>query len=92
MKRQLIAGVMALALAAGMTTSAMAFDHGGFHSGRFEGVRGFSGWRHGDWGSRRFVGGYRPYHDSGYGAGVGLDTGTYCPAYSRCGAGLGSGG
>ena len=85
MKRQLIAGVMALALAAGMTTSAMAFDHGGFHSGRFEGVRGFSGWRHGDWGSRRFVGGYGPHHHEDYG---GSATETYCPAFSRCGAGL----
>lgn len=82
MRKQLLAGATALALAMGMTTGAMAFSHdgvhGGFHSGRFEGVRGFSGWRHGDWGSRRYVG--------GYGA-----SGTYCPAFSRCGAGLRSG-
>ena len=69
MKKQILAGTTALALAMGMTTSAMAFDqggrgfhagrsHGGFGSSRFSGVRGLSGWRHGDWGSRQFDGGY----------------------------------
>ena len=89
MKRRVIAGAMALALAAGMTTSAMAFDHGGsgFHSGRFEGVRGFSGWRHGDWGSRHFVEGYGPLHGGNYGV-EGPGPASYCPAFSRCGAGL----
>ena len=84
MRQQLFAGAMALVLATGMTTSAMAFDHdSGFHSGRFEGVRGHSGWRHGEWGSRRFVGGYEHHGDDDYGGSA-----TYCPAYSRCGAGL----
>jgi hypothetical protein len=70
MRKQFLAGTTALALAIGMTTSAMAFEdggglhagiggsHSGFHSRRFEGVRGFSGWRRGDWGSRQFDGGY----------------------------------
>ncbi|MGB6236915.1 MAG: hypothetical protein WBG16_06150 [Bradyrhizobium sp.] len=92
MRQQIIAGAMALALATGMTTSAMAFDQdSGFHSRRFEGVRGFSGWRHGEWGSRRFVGGYGPRYDGDYGARRGLagvGAGSYCPAFSRCGAGL----
>jgi hypothetical protein len=90
MRRQLLGSVMAIALAAGMTTSAMAFDQGGdgygsgFHSGRFEGVRGFDGWRYGGWGGRRSVGGYRSPYDS-YGAGLGPDTRhVVCPAYSRC--------
>lgn len=87
MKKQLLAGALALApalvLAMGMTTSAMASSHDsfqggrGFHSSRYEGVRGFRGWRHDDWSYRRF---------GGYGAGVGQST--YCPAFSRCGAGL----
>lgn len=44
MRKQILAGVMALALATGMTTSAMAFDHGGgsFHGGGFHGG-GFRG-------------------------------------------------
>jgi hypothetical protein len=92
MRKQIFAGAMALALAAGMTTSAMAFDHdSGFNSGRFEGVRGFSGWRHGDWGSRRFVGGYGHHYEDDYGTSRGLagvGAGSYCPAFSRCGAGL----
>jgi hypothetical protein len=78
---------MALALATAMTTSAMAFSHSGIHSDRFEGVRGFGGWRDGGWGSRRFVGGYGPHHDGDHG---GSATETHCPAFSRCGAGLGS--
>jgi hypothetical protein len=86
MKRPILASAIALALAAGMTSSAVAYDHGGsvFHSGRFEGVRGYGAWRHGDWGSRRFVGG-----DYGARRGLsGLGGGSYCPAFSRCGAGL----
>ena len=85
MRRQLLGSAMAFALVMGMTTSAIAFDRdNGFHSGRFEGVRGFSGWRHGDWGGRRSVGGYRSPYDS-YGAGPGPDTRhVVCPAYSRC--------
>jgi hypothetical protein len=69
MRKQLLAGAMAVALATGMTTSAMAFDRGGaggfggYHDGsfaathgsRFAGVRGFSGYRHGS-GGQRFVG------------------------------------
>jgi len=37
---------------------------GGYGSRRdrnFDGIRGFSSWRHGGWGSRRFDGGYRNY-------------------------------
>src|SRR5579862_256534 len=70
MRRQLLSTVMAFALAMGMTTGAMAFEQGGdlydggFHSSRFEGVRGFSGWRHGDWAGRRSVSGYRSPYDS----------------------------
>jgi hypothetical protein len=70
MRKQFLAGAMALALATGMTTSAIAFDRGGagglqeggfhrggYHGSRFAGVRGFSGYRHGRSG-RRFVGGH----------------------------------
>ena len=87
MRKQLLAGAAALALAMAMTTSAMAFSQSGFHSDRFEGVRGFSGWRDGGWGSRRFIGGYGSHHDEDYG---GSAAKTFCPAYSRCGVGLGS--
>jgi len=58
MRKQLLAGAMAVALAAGMTTSAMAFDRGGaggfhdggFHRGGFHGHSrdfhaGYSGFR-----------------------------------------------
>ena len=84
MRIQLFAAATALALAAGMTTGAMALDRSaGFHSDRYEGVRGFSGWREG--GNRRFVGGYSHHHDEDFG---GSSSETYCPAYSRCGAGL----
>jgi hypothetical protein len=88
MRKGIVAGAIALALATGMTSSAMAFDHDGFHSrfhsNRFEGIRGYGSWRNGDWGSRRFVGG-----DYGAGRGLsGLGEGSYCPAFSRCGAGL----
>jgi hypothetical protein len=121
MRKQLLAGAMAVALATGMTTSAMAFGHGsggrgggGFHSGgygglhsggfrssygamrggNFAGVRGFSGYRHGAWGGRRFIngngyGGYGPYYDDSgidvglglLGLGVGLATGGYDNGY-----------
>jgi hypothetical protein len=84
MRKQILAGAIALVLATGMTSSAMAFDHDGFHSSRFEGIRGHGSWRHGDWGSRRFVSG-----DYGARRGLsGLGEGSYCPAFSRCGAGL----
>jgi hypothetical protein len=88
MRKQILAGAIALVLTTGMTSSAMAFDHDGFHSrfhsSRFEGIRGFGSWRHGDWGSRRFVSG-----DYGARRGLsGLGEGSYCPAFSRCGAGL----
>ncbi|MGA2054456.1 MAG: hypothetical protein ABSG88_04055 [Bradyrhizobium sp.] len=84
MKRPILAGAIALALAAGMTSSATAFDHHSFHSSRFEGIRGYGSWRHGDWGSRHFVSG-----DYGARRGLsGLGEGSYCPAFSRCGAGL----
>ena len=79
MRKQLLAGAMALALAAGITSSAMAFGHGGGSShgggfrnsygamrgGTFAGVRGFSSFRHGALGVRHFVGGYG-YGGSGY--------------------------
>jgi hypothetical protein len=88
MKRPILAGAIALALATGTTSSAMAFGHHSFHSrfhsSRFEGIRGYGSWRHGDWGSRRFVSG-----DYGARRGLsGLGEGSYCPAFSRCGAGL----
>ena len=87
MRKQILAGV--LALATGMTSSAMMSSamasgndsyHSRFHTSRFEGIRS----RHGDWDGRRLVSGY-------YGARPGLSglgEGTYCPAFSRCGAGL----
>jgi hypothetical protein len=89
MRKQLLAGAMAVALATGMTSSAKAFDRGGaggfggYHGGsfaatngsRFAGVRGITGWRHGGWGSRRFVGGhgamgYGPSYGGAYYEGV----------------------
>jgi hypothetical protein len=88
MKRPILASAIALALATGMTSSAMAVgdhsSHSRFHSSRFEGIRGYGSWRHGDWGSQRFV-------SSDYGARrglAGIGAGSYCPAFSRCGAGL----
>ena len=86
MRKQLLAGATALALAMAMTTSAMAFSQSGFHSDRFEGLRGFSGWRDGGWGSRRFGGGYGRHRDGDDYGGSAMET--YCPALSRCGAGL----
>ena len=89
MKKQLVAGAMALALGMGITTGAMAFNQGdrGLHSERFEGVRGFGGWHDGEWGGRR----YGHHYEDDYAAGRGLSgagAGTYCPAFSRCGAGF----
>jgi hypothetical protein len=69
-KTTIVAGAVALALAAGTTTSAMAFEQaGGFHSDRFAGVRGYSAWRHGDLNGRRASGGYSPGpHGYAYGS------------------------
>jgi hypothetical protein len=82
MKRQILAGAAALVLASGMTTGAIAFDHNevghvglrggvhgpdGIHGSRFAGIRGYDSWRHGGWGSRRFVGSYGGYGDWGNG-------------------------
>jgi hypothetical protein len=57
-------------------------------SGRFAGVRGFTGYRHGGWGGRRSVGGYGYGGYDDYGPGIigGLIAG------SLVGAGLGYGG
>ncbi|HLX17034.1 MAG TPA: hypothetical protein VKS24_17750 [Bradyrhizobium sp.] len=54
MRKQLLAGTAVVALATGMTTSAMAFDPGGaggVHRG------GFGHGRHHGWSGRRIVGG-----------------------------------
>jgi hypothetical protein len=75
MRKQLLAGATALALAMAMTTSAMAFDqtgrglhagrsHGGFNSSRFAGVRGFESWRHGGLDNHGFDG---SHSGQGYG-------------------------
>jgi hypothetical protein len=86
MRWQTFAGAAALVLAFGVMTSAIASDRRGvghvglrggvhssgtIHSSRFEGVRGFDSWRHGGWGSRRFVGshgewGNGPYYRGSY--------------------------
>jgi hypothetical protein len=61
MKKQLLASAMAVALATGMTTSAMAFGHGGgFHGGGFHGG-GFGGFHTGSFGGFHAgsVGGFR---------------------------------
>ncbi len=60
MRRQILAGAMGLVLAAGLTTSADAFDRdstskSGLHGSRFTGVRSFSELRHGGWNGPRFV-------------------------------------
>jgi hypothetical protein len=69
------------------------------NGGRFAGIRGFNGHRHGGWGGRRFVGGYGygGYGDYGYdddyygglgivGLGIGLATGAaYCSPYDDYG-------
>ena len=59
MRKRLLAGAMAVALATGMTNSAMAFDRGDaarFHHGGFH-RDGFGHGRHHGWSNRRFVGG-----------------------------------
>jgi hypothetical protein len=66
MRKRILAGAMALAFGASLTTSAIAFDHaGGLHTGigaihggsfaanRMAGVRGYTAWRNGGWGSQR---------------------------------------
>jgi hypothetical protein len=83
MRKQLLAGAMALALATGMSTSAMAFDRGGasgfhddgfhrdgYHGSRFAGIRGFSEhrWHHG-WSGHSGLG-YGPSYGGGYYEGV----------------------
>jgi hypothetical protein len=60
MTKQFLAGAMAIALATGLTSSAMAFGHGGsggFHGGGFHGGAGFGG-SHGG-GFRTGLGGFR---------------------------------
>ncbi len=61
MRKQLLAGTVVVALATGMTTSAMAFDHGG--AGGLH-RSGFGHGRHHGWSGRHIVGG-----DSGWGYG-----------------------
>jgi hypothetical protein len=77
MRKQLLAGAMAVALATMMTTSAMASNHGsggrGSHGGGFHasgsGFRGSHAGIHGAHGRRggRYVRGYGGYGDSGRG-------------------------
>jgi hypothetical protein len=69
MRKQFLAGVLALALATGMTTSAMASDQGGrsqakMHAKRHAGARGISSAQTGVWYGRRVGGGAGyPYGD-----------------------------
>ena len=70
MRKRLLAGAMAVALATGMTNSAMAFDRGDagrFHDGGFHRA-GFHGHgQHHGWSGRRFVGGQGGWsYDPGY--------------------------
>jgi hypothetical protein len=76
MKRQILAGAMALALAASITSSAMASHHNGHNSE-------YGGLHHADLNSRQFISSYGTRHGLS-----GVGEGTYCPAFSRCGAGL----
>jgi hypothetical protein len=77
MRKQLLAGAMAVVLATGMTNSAMAFDRGDagrFHDGGFH-RRGSSHDWHGGWSGRRFVGGqggwgYSPSYNGAHYEGV----------------------
>ena len=77
MRKQILAGAMVLALATGVTTSAIAFERGaaaGFHEGFHRGGLHGHGAHHG-WNGRRFVGGhggrgYGPRYDGGYYEGV----------------------
>lgn len=74
MKRQILAGAMALALATGMTSSAMAFGHGG-HAGGFGGHIGMGGVHagmgamHGGFAANRMAGvrGYSAMRHGGWG-------------------------
>jgi hypothetical protein len=77
MRKQLLAGAMAVALATMMTTGAMAFSHngggrgshgGGFHAGS-SGLRGSHAGIHGAHGRHgwRYVRGYGGQGDGGYG-------------------------
>jgi hypothetical protein len=86
MRKQILAGATALVLATGMTTSAVAFDHGGrsshagrSHSGfggsRFAGVRGFSEWRQG---GRSYGGTYYHGHPTDLGP-LGFTFGSAAP-------------
>jgi hypothetical protein len=69
MKRQILAGAMVLALATGMTTSAMAFGHGGGgHVGGFGGHAGGFGAHVGGMGGMHSFGGSRFAEVRGYGA------------------------
>jgi hypothetical protein len=92
MRQQLLASAMAVALATGLTTSAMASGHGdrggfhggrGFHGGGFHaGHSGFHGTHAGIRGGRRFVDGYRGAHYEGiapFGHAVGFG-----PGYGTC--------
>ena len=97
MRKPILAGAKALALAAGMTTSAMAFGHGGasfhgggfrssaihggFHTNRFDGIRSFGGAR----------GGYVRGHGGGgrYGYGWGYPYDAYAADLGVVGLGLG---
>ena len=68
MRKQLLAGATAVALATGMMNSAMAFDRGDagrFHHVGFHRAGSGHGWHHGRSG-RRFVGGHGGW---GYGPG-----------------------
>jgi hypothetical protein len=72
MKRQIFAGALALALATGMTTSAMAFGHGGGHGfaghvgGMHAGIGAFHG---GSFAANRMTGvrGYSAMRHGGWG-------------------------
>jgi hypothetical protein len=59
--------------------------HGGFAGNRFGGIRGYSAWRNGGWGGRRFIGGYSGY---GYG-GWGYPYDAYAADVGLVGLGLG---
>lgn len=73
MSKQFLAGALVLALATGITTSAMASDQGGrsrakMHTKRHAGARGINSAQFGVWDGRRFVGG-----GGGYPYGDGFD-------------------
>ena len=98
MRKQILAGAMALALATGMTTSAMAFGHGGasFHGGRFQSGAIHGGGFHTNRfdGIRSFGGargGYVRGHSGGgrYGYGRGYPDDAYAADVGLVGLGLG---